>query len=143
VGRAATATPLLLALERVVVASVGRTAKALGEVAPELTLVQWRVLVVVDDPDGVPVSQVASSLGAKVSAVSRLLGRLRDHGLVATRRDEADARVIRVSLTPRGRALRDRVVDRRRAELAEAVALIDAAPETEAALRQLAGALGE
>ena len=142
-GQPAAATPLLLALERVVVASVGRTAKVLAEVAPELTLVQWRVLVVVDDPDGVPVSQVASSLGAKLSAVSRLLGRLRDHGLVATRRDETDARVIRVSLTPKGRALRDRIVARRRASLAEAVARIDAAPGTEAALRQLAGVLAE
>jgi DNA-binding MarR family transcriptional regulator len=135
--------PLLLALERVVVASIGLTARALADVAPDLTLAQWRVIVVVDAPGGVAVTQIASVLGGKIAAVSRLLGRLRRRGLIATRRDEADARVIRVSLTEQGRGLRDRVVARRRADLGEAVGKIDVGADTERVLRQLAGALSE
>jgi DNA-binding MarR family transcriptional regulator len=121
VGHAAAPVLALPALERVVVASVAVTARALAEVAPELTFVQWRVLAVLDSDDGEPVGKVAHALDAKVAAVSRLLSRMRRRGFVETRRDAADARVVRVTLTETGRALRERVVDRRRTDLAAAV----------------------
>src|SRR3954470_2907922 len=100
VTRAAVPTELLHQIERVVVASVAMTARALADVAPELTFVQWRVLVLVDAPDGV--GAIAAALGAKIAATSRLIGRLRARGLVETKRGDADARVVLVTLTARG-----------------------------------------
>jgi DNA-binding MarR family transcriptional regulator len=117
----ATSAGAVLALERVVVASVAVTARALNEAAPELTLGQWRVLVLIDRPEGLSVGAIAATLGSKIAAVSRLLGRLRSRGLVETRRDESDARVVLVSLTTSGRDLRSDVVEQRRAELAGAL----------------------
>lgn len=105
-------------LERIVIASVAVTARALADVSPELTLVQWRVLVLVDQHGGgIGVGPIAAALGTKIAAVSRLIGRLRARGLVETRRGESDARLVLVSLTPKGEELRTRVVGRRRAEL--------------------------
>jgi len=109
-------------LERIVVAAVAITARALAEVAPELTFVQWRVIVLVDQPDGIAVGALAAALGAKIAAMSRLVGRLRGRGLVSTQRSETDARVVLVTLTPAGSDLRSRVVERRRQELRAALA---------------------
>jgi DNA-binding MarR family transcriptional regulator len=120
VGHAASVLALP-ALERLVIAAVAVTARALAEVAPELSFVQWRVLALLDAETGEPVGHVANAVGAKVAAVSRLVGRMRRRGLVDTRRDAADARVVRVFLTDAGRALRERVIDRRRRDLAAAV----------------------
>lgn len=109
-------------LERIVIASVAVTARALADVSPELTLVQWRVLVLVDQHGGMGIGPIAAALGTKIAAVSRLIGRLRARGLVETRRGESDARLVLVSLTPKGEELRARVVERRRAELSVALA---------------------
>ncbi len=132
---------VLLDLERMVVASVAITARALAEVAPELTFVQWRVLVLVDPPEGVGVGSIALALGAKIAAMSRLIGRLRAHGLVETRRAADDARVVLVSLTDRGRDLRARVTERRRSELRAAIAPGQVRPGTSRVIARLATVL--
>ena len=67
------------------------------------------------------VGPIAAALGAKIAAVSRLIGRLRARGLVETQRRRSDARVVLVSLTAEGTALRQRVVERRRSELRAAL----------------------
>jgi DNA-binding MarR family transcriptional regulator len=109
-------------LERIVVASVAITARVLAEVAPELTLLQWRVLVLVDEAgDGIAVGAIAAELNARLAATSRLVGRLRDRDLVSTSKDPGDARVTVVRLAPAGARLRTAVVDRRRTTLAWAV----------------------
>ena len=132
---------LLHQIERVVVASVAMTARALGEVAPELTFVQWRVLVLVDTPGGVGVGAIAAGLGGKITATSRLIGRLRARGLVETKRGDADARVVLVSLTERGRELRGRVVERREADLRVAIARADLHGDAEPVIGRLAAVL--
>ncbi|HET7029721.1 MAG TPA: MarR family transcriptional regulator [Candidatus Limnocylindrales bacterium] len=119
---AATDRSVLNDLERIVVASVAITARALADVGPDLTLIQWRVLVLVDRPLGMPVGAIAAALGAKIAATSRLIGRIRARGLVETRRSDDDARVVLVSLTDRGLAVRRRVVNRRRRALRSAIA---------------------
>jgi DNA-binding MarR family transcriptional regulator len=129
-------------LERIVVASVAITARALAEVAPELTFLQWRVLVLVDAPQGMGVGQVAAALEAKIAAVSRLIGRLRARGLIETRRGEGDARLVFVSLTAKGRKVRRRVVERRRAELRDAVSRARLPDNAIATIDWLADALG-
>jgi DNA-binding MarR family transcriptional regulator len=132
---------VLLDLERIVVASVAVTARALADVAPELTLVQWRVLVLVDRPGGIPVGSIAAALGTKIASASRLVGRLRQRGLVQTRRSEDDARVVLVSMTAQGLDLRNRVVDRRRRELHAAIADARLTPAAAPLLERLATVL--
>lgn len=130
-------------LERMVVASVGLTARALADVAPELTFVQWRVLVIADRRGGVPVGQLADGVGSKIAAMSRLVGRLQRRGLVETRRDAADARLVRVSLTAAGKDLRVRVLERRRAGLVSAAERLDLDEEAWRSLSRLADAIDE
>ncbi len=114
---------LLPLLERVVVGSVSVTARAVAEAAPELSLLQWRVLVVlVGQSDGTTVTEVAERIGSRLPATSRLLGRMRARHLVTMRKDHPDGRVTTVLLTPEGEALWERVAGRRREELDAALA---------------------
>lgn len=99
------------------------TTRALASTALDLTFVQWRVLVIVgEDEDGATVSEIAIRLGAEISPLSRLVGRLARRGLVATGKDERDRRVTRVNLTDAGRAIRETVLRRRRELLAVVLA---------------------
>jgi DNA-binding MarR family transcriptional regulator len=105
------------ALERVVFGAVGLTAVALEQARPraELTLPQWRVLVVVGGGAGsLRVGEVAARLGSTVPSTSRLLRRMEERGLIATQRDETDRRATLVRLTPVGEAVRGGLVRRRR-----------------------------
>ena len=140
-AHSATPSPVLLDLERIVVASVGITARALGEVAPELTLVQWRALVLVDVAAPIAVGSLAAALDAKIAAVSRLVGRLRAKGLVETRRDAVDGRLVLVVLTERGRELRHQVVERRREDLATAIKVAALPPDARDVVAGLAAVL--
>ena len=111
------------ALEAVALGSVAVTTRALASTALDLTFVQWRVLVIVgEDEDGATVSEIAIRLGAEISPLSRLVGRLARRGLVATGKDERDRRVTRVNLTDAGRAIRETVLRRRRELLAVVLA---------------------
>jgi len=114
----ATDSTAVLTLERLVINGVAVTATAIAETAPDLTFLQWRVIVVLADaPGGVPVGELARQLGSKLPATSRLLGRLRRRDLVVSHKGEADRRVTNVELTVAGRRLWKRIVDRRRVDL--------------------------
>jgi DNA-binding MarR family transcriptional regulator len=111
------------ALEAVALGSVAVTTPALASTALDLTFVQWRVLVIVgEDQDGATVSEIAIRLGAEISPLSRLVGRLARRGLVSTGKDERDRRVTRVNLTDAGRRIRETVLRRRRELLAVVLA---------------------
>ncbi|MEP7361420.1 MAG: MarR family transcriptional regulator [Chloroflexota bacterium] len=138
----ATSAALLDDIERIVVGSVAVTAQALNDAHPELTLSQWRVLVLVDQPDGMAVGAIAKSLGAKIAAVSRLVGRLRERGLIQTHRSDVDARLVLVSLTASGRRLRHRIVDSRRAVLTAMLKETGLTSDMKPAVEQLAALLG-
>jgi len=128
-------------LERIVVGSVAVTAKALGETEADLTLVQWRVLLVVgEDGAGATVSEVAARLGAHASPASRLVSRLAHRGLVNVVREPSDGRVRRVRLTAAGRSLRLRVLAQRRRDLAAILTTAALAPTERPAIAKLAGA---
>lgn len=102
--------------------SVSVTARAVADAAPELSLLQWRVLVVLaGKPDGATVTEVAERIGSRLPATSRLLGRLRRRDLIAMHKVHPDARFTTVLLTPAGASLRARVAARRREDLAAAV----------------------
>jgi DNA-binding MarR family transcriptional regulator len=135
-------TSALPLLERLVMGSVGVTARVVAEGAPELTLLQWRVLVVLaGHPDGVTVSELASRIGSRLSAMSRLLGRMRRRGLVETRKDHPDARITTVFLGPSGRELWERVVASRRSELSALLAAASFTPSDQPGLERLAHAM--
>lgn len=118
----ATSHSLLDPLERVVIGSVGVTAAAVADAAPDLTLLQWRVVVVLAaTDDGMPVSDLARRLRSSVPAMSRLLSRLRARGIVEARKDHPDGRVTTVVLGEAGRTLWARVAARRREDLVTAI----------------------
>lgn len=121
--------PLVDALERVALAAVGLTARALTDAppGPELTLPQWRVLVIVGErTGGTRIGEIARRLGSGLPATGRLVHRLEHRGLVTSRTDPADRRATLVSLSPEGDAVRSRILGARRAHLRAAAAGIDA-----------------
>jgi DNA-binding MarR family transcriptional regulator len=132
------------ALERIVFGAIAITTLALADAGVELTFSQWRVLVIVGETaDGTTVSGIATRLGAEVSPVSRLVGRLGRRGLVVANKDDRDRRVTRVTTTTRGRDLRAAVLDRRRELLSDVLAgagPLDA--DTEVALERIGAAFG-
>jgi DNA-binding MarR family transcriptional regulator len=132
----------VLTASRVLVAIAARS---LAEVANEVTLTQYRSLVVLASRGPQSVAALADELDVTPSTVSRLCDRLVRKGLVRRREDRRDRRAVRLALTPAGRELVDAVTDRRRTEIA---GLLDGIPEEEQrslvhALRRLAQAAGE
>ena len=83
-------------------------------------------------------TEVAARLGAEISPVSRLVGRLARRGLVSARKDDRDRRVTRVTVTDAGREVRATVLGRRREILAGV--LVEAGPiepDVETALHRI------
>ena len=138
-------SPILDSLERLAVASVGLTASALAETreAQDLTLSQWRAIVVLAGDDDQRVSDLADRLGISLPSASRLMRRLERRGLVSAERDETDRRATLLRLTVRGRAAHDAVVATRRRRMRAALnARRDPLPdEPAAALHALGEAL--
>jgi len=110
-------------IERLLTAGIAVTARAIDETpeASELTLIQWRALVITAESDGVRIGELAIQLGGSVPSVSRLVRRIESRGLVSASRAEDDRRATIVALTPAGRRLVDAVVGRRRAVIRRAL----------------------
>jgi MarR family transcriptional regulator, organic hydroperoxide resistance regulator len=107
-------------LEALMFEAIGMTAVALSSAsAGELTLSQWRALVVLGRADASRVSDIADAIGMSLPSTSRLIRRLERRAAVTTERDEVDRRSTLVRLTDKGHQLRAAVVKRRR-ELMEA-----------------------
>jgi DNA-binding MarR family transcriptional regulator len=104
-------------LERIIVAGVAITTRALSETQPDLDLTfpQWRVLLIVGDHEqGAILSEIAMRVGVTLPATSRQVHRLAARGLLEIRRDERDRRAARVRLSPEGCALRSQIIANRR-----------------------------
>ena len=132
------------AVERLVFAGVALTTRALSEARADLdlTLAQWRVLVVLGETeDGATISQVAARIGVTLPATSRQLRRLERRGLVDVGRDQLDRRATRVRLTPLGRSARDDVISFRRRKIAQVAASLDLDPAMATELARIADAL--
>ena len=113
------------ALEAVALGSVAVTTRALISTALELTFAQWRILMIVgQDASGATMSEIAARIGAEISPVSRMVGRLARRGLVTTSKDDRDRRVTRVAATERGTAIRETVLARRRELLTVVLATV-------------------
>jgi DNA-binding MarR family transcriptional regulator len=71
-----------------------------------LTYPQYLVLLVLWERDGLSVNQLGERLALDSGTLTPLLKRLEHQGLVVRRRGEDDERVVRIRLSPTGRALR-------------------------------------
>lgn len=103
-------------IERLLSAGIAITTRAIDETAEaaDLTLAQWRVLVVAAHRESVRVGELAERLGISVPSTSRLVRRVEARGLVTATRALDDRRATDVVLTPAGRKLVAAVVGRRR-----------------------------
>lgn len=127
------ATEALLVASRVL---VGVAARSLAGV-DDITLPQFRALVVLTRPAPVTVGDLALLLDSHPSTATRLCDRLERKGLVRRRPGVSpDRRETPVSLTAKGRRLVDRVTDRRRRDL-NAIASSMSRVDRERAIRGL------
>jgi DNA-binding MarR family transcriptional regulator len=132
----------VLSASRVLVAIAARSLADAGE---EVTLTQYRALVVLASRGAQGVAALAEAVAVTPPTASRLCDRLVRKGLVRRRPDRHDRRQVRVGLTEAGRRLIDTVTARRRDEIAALLAAVS--PEERqsvaAALRRLAASAGE
>lgn len=138
---------LLDALDRLARAGVGITTRAIAEggAAADLTLPQWRALVVVAETgmSGIRVGELGRRLRLAAPGASRLVRRLEMRGLVVVTRDAPDRRAAIVRATDGGRALWTAVTLRRRELIAEALGRVEVATDPDRLLGAIADALVE
>lgn len=130
-------------LERIIVAGVAITTRALAEARPalDLTFPQWRAMIVVGErAEGARVSEVAARVGVTLPATSRLLRRLAARGLVEISGDERDRRASRARLTAAGQEALDAILAYRRLRIAETVRGVPPSPASLDELVRLADA---
>ena len=130
-------------LERLFVAGVAITTRALNEATPDLRLTfpQWRIVLVVgESPNGATASEVAARVGVTVPTTIRQLRRLARRGFLVINRDEHDPRAVRACLTDNGFAARDRILVFRRDRIAETATGLRPSGATLAALDKVADA---
>jgi DNA-binding MarR family transcriptional regulator len=132
----------LLAASRALVAIAARS---LAGQDVEVTLPQFRALVVLASRGPQRVVDVSGELGVDPSTGTRLCDRLVRKGLVRRQRSTADRRVVRVTLTPAGRSLVDQVTLWRREEVSNIVAAMQEhwSADVVRALHGFAAATGE
>jgi DNA-binding MarR family transcriptional regulator len=135
----ATGDDVVAATEALLVASrvlVGVAARSLAGV-DDITLPQFRALVVLTRPATVTVGDLAFLLDSHPSTATRLCDRLERKGLVRRRPGVSpDRRETPVNLTAKGRRLVERVTDRRRRDL-RAIASSMSPEDRERAIRGL------
>ncbi|MFC4348086.1 MarR family winged helix-turn-helix transcriptional regulator [Kordiimonas lipolytica] len=71
-----------------------------------LTYPQYLVMMVLWERDGLTVSEIGDKLFLDSATLTPLLKRLEAHGLLTRKRAAEDERVVRVSLTAQGKALK-------------------------------------
>jgi DNA-binding MarR family transcriptional regulator len=76
----------------------------------DLTIPEWRAMAVMGGTQGLSASEVAARTAMDKVRVSRAIARLVDKKHVQRLTDNADARVTRLSLTVKGRAIYDKIV---------------------------------
>jgi DNA-binding MarR family transcriptional regulator len=126
-------------------ALVAVAARSLANVAEDVTLPQYRVLIELAARGPQRLADLATALGVDRSTATRMCDRLVRKRLVHRRRTTEDRRGVRVSLTVAGGELVAEVTRRRRAEIAVIVERMPKAHRRPVlnALRAFAEAAGE
>jgi len=75
-----------------------------------LTYPQYLVMAVLWEKDDRPVGEIGEKLLLESSTLTPLLKRLEAAGLVRRTRDRVDERVVRIQLTPKGAALKEKAI---------------------------------
>jgi DNA-binding MarR family transcriptional regulator len=132
----------VLSASRVLVAVAARS---LGDVAEEVTLTQYRTLVVLASRGPQRLAALAEAVDVTPPTATRMCDRLVRRGLVVRRHERDDRRTIRLTLSASGRDLVRAVTERRRAEIAR---LLQAIPRSQQSalvdsLQRLTAAAGE
>ncbi len=132
----------VLSASRVLVAVAARS---LADVAEEVTLTQYRTLVVIASRGPQNLAGLAETVGVTPATATRMCDRLVRKGLIRRRGERGDRRQLRLVLTEKGRTLVDAVTERRRREIARIVSEIPAVEQAVLvqALGRLAAAAGE
>jgi DNA-binding MarR family transcriptional regulator len=99
-------------------------ARSLAAVEDDVTLPQYRALVVLASRGPLRPSELAEALAVHPSTVTRLCDRLVAKRFVHRGESPANRREVSIRLTPKGRRLVDAVTARRREEIATIVAKI-------------------
>lgn len=135
-------TDAVLTASRVLVAVAARS---LAEHETEVSLQQYRALVVLGSRGPQRPIDLAEALGVDPSTATRLCDRLSDKRLISRRRQTEDRREVRLDLTDQGRSLVAAVTGRRREEIGRLLAAVPAAGRADLvhAFRVFAAAAGE
>lgn len=126
-------------------ALVGAAARSLAEVSDDVSLVQYRVLSLIDARGAQTMGELAESLGVSPSTVTRLCDLLVNKRLIRRGPTEDNRRTVCAELTPGGRRLVGQVMSRREALIAEALGNMTPEGRRRLArgLSEFAGAAGE
>ncbi|SNT65520.1 DNA-binding transcriptional regulator, MarR family [Asanoa hainanensis] len=130
----------LLALSRVL---VGLTARTLAALDTDVTLPQYRMLVVLAGRGPQRPVDLATELGLHPSTITRTSDRLVRRDLVQRHHAEHDRRTIRLGLTDAGKELIGEVMRRRAAELRELIEPYGPDLDLPRAVRAVVSATGE
>ncbi|MFC1419095.1 MarR family winged helix-turn-helix transcriptional regulator [Streptacidiphilus cavernicola] len=124
---------------------IGVALHSLDAAGGEVSLPQLRMLLALGDLGRCPSSRAAKALGLSASSITRLADRLAASGHLLRGSDPHSRSVVTLELSPKGRALVDRVLAWRHDELERLLALIDPVLRQHAAqaLAQLHATLGD
>ena len=98
-----------------------------------LTYTQYLVFLVLWEQDGLTVGEIGEKLMLDNGTLSPLLKKLQQEGYIGRRRSEKDERVVRITLTDKGKALQQQAKD----VPLQAAGCIDLPPEKAQALYAL------
>lgn len=126
-------------------ALVAIAARSLGAAGDEVTLAQYRALVVLASRGPQRVVDLARFLDVTASTATRMSERLVRKGLIRRQRLTSDRRMVRLSISASGRELVAAVTTRRRRDVQAIVNRLSAADRQQlvATLRTFADAAGE
>ncbi len=118
---------------------------SLGDAADDITIAQYRTLVVLASRGPQRMADLAAALDVAPSTAGRMCERLLRKGLIRRHRLRADRRAVNVTITEAGSQVVDAATARRRALLAGILAKLSARQQSTvaAALRAFATAAGE
>jgi DNA-binding MarR family transcriptional regulator len=119
-------------------AFVGVAARSLHDISDEVTLAQYRVLVLLDAREALPMGELAAHLDVNPSTITRICDVLVDKQLVRRRAMRDNRRAVQAELTARGHRLVEQTMSHRRRLVDEVLARLS--PEQQ---RRLARSLSE
>jgi DNA-binding MarR family transcriptional regulator len=126
-------------------ALLGVVARSVADALHDVTLPQFRVLVVLSTVGTLRIGALAERMSANPSTFSRTIDRMVTHGWVDRATSVDSRREVLIQITEKGRALVDQVTVRRRHDIAEILGRLAPAEQraVSAALALFAEASGE